>query len=264
MKRLPLETVLTDEIGDRGYKLIGHLGEGGFGTAYRAIEVYDDGDELDDEEVCLKLSLEAEYWHGETYFMSLFRGVSHVVQIHSAFPTKVNLGARPRTAFAITMELFEWGTVVDEVGAGRTPWSEEQILRRVRLLLQPLNLLHSMGVAHRDITPMNVFIGNRKALKLRDFGISRARLNTAGVRADVLNPMYAPLDYGAWWRTADDVYQVGLLMAQLASPEPIDNSLTKWDVNQLTAKGKLREAIKAAISVKSRRPQTAAELAALL
>ena len=155
------------------------------------------------------------------------------------------------------MELVDGGTVRDECDRGEGGWSEEQVCRRVRLLLKPLELLHNMGVSHRDVTPPNVFVGNRKVLKLGDFGITKAQLKPSGVYADVLNPAFAPKDLGTWWRPADDVYQVGLLMATLVAGEEFYTGVKKPEINEITGTGKLREAIKAAISVKARRPQTA-------
>ena len=54
-------------------------------------------------------------------------------------------------------------------------------------------------------------------------------------------------------------------MITLLSGEETGNTVRKVDVNPLTSRGYgLREAIKKAISVKSQRPQTAAELVQLL
>ena len=108
-------------------------------------------------------------------------------------------------------------------------------------------------------------MANRAVLKLGDFGITKAGFKKMGVRADAAAWHYAPSDIGAFWRPADDVYQVGLLMITLLSGEETGNTVRKVDVNQLTTRGYgLREAIKAAISVKSQRPQTARDLSQLL
>ncbi len=90
------------------------------------------------------------------------------------------------------MELLESGTISDACDDGRLPWSEDQVVRRIQGLLKPLVLLHSIGVCHRDVTPSNVFLTRRSALKLGDFGISRPGLRKSGTRADVANWAYAP------------------------------------------------------------------------
>lgn len=66
------------------------------------------------------------------------------------------------------------------------------------------------------------------------------------------------------WRPADDVYQVGLLMATLLAGEEFYTGVKKPEINQITRPGKLRDAIKAAISVKAQRPQDAAQLAKMI
>lgn len=264
MSQLPRGTLIHDEVHGASYRLRAKLGQGGFGTAYRAIELNRNGGEKRGSGTCIKLSSYADEWHGEVYFAGLLRDVGHVVEMKSAFPTSVFSNGKMRTVFAINMELVDGGTVRDECDRVDGGWSEEQVCRRVRLLLKPLELLHGMGVSHRDVTPPNVFVGNRKVLKLGDFGITKAQLKPAGVYADVLNPAFAPKDLGVWWRPADDVYQIGLLMATLVSGKEFYTGVRKPEVNTITSKGKLREAIKAAISVKAQRPQTARDLSALL
>lgn len=264
MRRLPAETLVQDEVHGVSYRIKHYLGQGGFGTAYRAVELNNNGGEKRNSDTCLKIAAGAEEWHGEVYFANLLKNVGHVVEMRSAFPTRVFDRGAMRLAFAINMEWVPAGTVRDACVTGDAPWTEEQVRKRVRLLMKPLTLLHSMGVSHRDITPPNVFVGNRKVLKLGDFGITKAQLHPSGVHADVLHPWFAPSDLGTWWRPADDVYQVGLLMATLLAGEEIRTGVKKPAVNQLAGAGPVRDAIKAAISVKSQRPQTAAELARML
>jgi hypothetical protein len=69
-------------------------------------------------------------------------------------------------------------------------------------------------------------------LKLADFGITKAGFKKSGVRADAAAWRFAPSDIGAFWRPADDVYQVGLLMLTLLAGEEVDNTVGRVDVNQ--------------------------------
>lgn len=215
MRRLPAGTLIQDEVSGAQYRIKRYLGQGGFGTAYQVAELNSSGGEKKNSDTCLKIALAADEWHGEVYFSNLLRYVGHVVEMKSAFPTTVFYGGRRRIAFAINMELVAAGTVRDACERGEAEWTEEQVCKRVRLLLKPLIILHAMGVSHRDVTPPNVFVGNKKVLKLGDFGITKAQLHPSGVHADVLNAAFDPKDLGTWWRPADDVYQVGLLMATL-------------------------------------------------
>jgi serine/threonine protein kinase len=264
VRRIPAGMVIDNQLSGTAYRIEEFLGQGGFGTAYVAWHVNAEGDSYG-EPVCLKVTTDADVWHGEAFFAGLLRETNNVVKQRDAFPAMIVDGRSSRMVFMIEMEFMPTGTVQDACFDGRLPWPEDRVVRKIRGLLQPLSLLHNMGAAHRDITPTNVFVANRAVLKLGDFGITKASLKKSGVQADLANWAYAPYDVGAHWRTADDVYQVGLLMLTLLSGWEVDNTVIKADVNQLTTRGYgLREAIKKAISVKSQRPQTATDLAQLL
>ena len=264
MRRLPRGCVIDNQVGGTTYRIRTFLGEGGFGAAYVAFHLDEDGEEYG-EPVCLKITTDADAWHGEAFFAGLLGNSRNVVRQYDAFPTMLVDGRGSRMVFVIEMEFLETGTVQDACWDGRLPWPEDRVARKVRGLLQPLSLLHNMGASHRDITPGNVYVANRAALKLGDFGIAKAGLTKSGVRADLANWRFAPSDIGAFWRPADDVYQVGLLALTLLAGEEVTNTVRKVDVNQLTSRHYgLRDTIKEAISVKSQRPQTASELMALL
>lgn len=129
MRRLPLGSLIQDEVHGVNYRLTAHLGQGGFGTAYRAVELNQRGGERLNSDTCLKLSTHADQWHGEVYFASLISDVGHVVEIKSAFPTRVLLGRSWRTVFAINMEFVPGGTVRDACQRGEI-WTEDQAVPR--------------------------------------------------------------------------------------------------------------------------------------
>jgi serine/threonine protein kinase len=263
MQRLPTGTIVHDEIRRKTFRLTRFLGAGGFGQAYQAVELNGDRERAGTD-TCLKFTLHADEWHGEVYFGGLLSHDDHVVQMKAAFPTEVRQRGRRRTAFVIDMELVESGTVREHFEEGNAPWTERQVAFRARQLLKPLRLLHEMGVSHRDITPPNVFVGTRKMLKLGDFGITKAQLKPSGTYADVFNPDFAPRGLGTWWSPADDVYQVGLLMATLLAGEEVCGGVSFTVINQLTEKGPFRDVLKDCLRVKSKRPRTAGELHARL
>lgn len=264
MIRIPQGVVIDDEVHGKQFRIEKLLGAGGFGTAYRAVELNAQGGVRRGSETCLKFSAHGDEWHAEVYFSGMLRDVGHVVRMQSAFPTHVMVQRRKRLLFCIETELVQTGSVSDLCDAGFRLWTEAQVQHRVRQLLKPLSLLHGMNVSHRDVTPGNVFVGNQQVLKLGDFGISKAQLNVAGVDADVFAPYYAPPQLGRWWLPADDVYQVGLLMCTLLTGTQVGGGIGLVEVNQFTEKGKVRDAIKASLKVRAQRPKTAAQLGAML
>lgn len=253
-------TVINSQVSGDSYRILDLLGAGGFGKAYKACLINRDGSDSP-RSVCLKITEHSRAWHGEAFYGDLLKSNSHVVRQLDSFPTMMPQGRVTRIVFVIVMEFIESGTVRDACDDGRLPWTEDQVARRIRGLLNPLALLHNMGTSHRDITPGNVFIANRAVLKLGDFGITSTGFTKLGVRANALTRVFAPRDLISFWRPADDVYQVGLLMLTLLSGSEIENSAKKADVTALTSSQfGLREAIKSAISIKSARPQTATDL----
>ncbi len=256
--------VIDDEIHGTHYRILERLGSGGFGTAYKAVELNAHGGVKRNSETCLKFSSHGDAWHAEVYFSGLLHDVGHVVRMHSAFTTTVLVRGRKRLLFCMQTGYVEDGSVDSICEKGFRPWTEEQVRHRVRQLLKPLALLHNMNVSHRDVTPGNVFLGKNKVLKLGDFGITRAALGKAGSKADAFAPYYAPPDLGTWWRPADDVYQVGLLMCTLLRGEQVGGGIGQVEARKLTARGPVQEAIKGALKVRAHRPTTAGDLAKLL
>lgn len=266
VERLPNGTIVHDEIRGKVFKIRSYLGGGGFGKAFRAIEMAGHR-ERPGTETCLKFTLDSDMWHGEVYFGGLLKGQSHVVRMNAAFTTTIHQRGRPRTAFVIDMELIDGGTVRAHFDADNEPWTEAQVRFRIKQLLKPLSLLHVMGVSHRDITPPNVFVGNRMMLKLGDFGITKAQLKPAGTEPDFYHPLFKPRDLGSWWNPRDDVFQVGLLMATLLAGEEVyggDYFLGVPYITQITSRGPFRDAVKDCLRVRAQRIATAGDLLARL
>ncbi len=170
------------------YSIEAHLATGGFGAAYRARKL--GGKRGEPASVCLKLTDDARSWHGESYFAALLSDFAHAVTMYDAFPTEIRVGRAKKLVFAIEMELIDSGTVARAADEGRLGWTEQRVAKKMRGLLQPLQALHNMQVSHRDITPNNVFIGNRAQLKLGDLGIAKAGLKAQGARLESSAPMY--------------------------------------------------------------------------
>lgn len=243
------------------YQIRSVLGQGGFGTAFEVVRT---ADAAVAEPSCLKVTDDARSWHGEAYFGEFLKGSRRAVQQIDAFPFQWTVSRqRVRMLYAIESEYITTGTVYDAVRAGTLKWPPARVGREIRLLLETVDQLHINGTWHRDITPKNVFVGPRGALKIGDFGIARMRKLRSGVIVDAYSPAFKPPHVGKYWQASDDVYQVGLLALTLLSGTVMTNDVKKPIVNQLVQKDDvLRDVIKKAISSNRRdRYQHAEEMA---
>jgi eukaryotic-like serine/threonine-protein kinase len=88
--------------------------------------------------------------------------------------------------------------------------------------LEALSYAHSRGVTHRDVSPTNILISSRGAVKLMDFGLAiqpkDARLTQSGVPVGSLAYM-APeqVKNGADADFRSDIYSMGVVLYQMLS-----------------------------------------------
>jgi hypothetical protein len=66
MRRMPAGTEINNQVSGATYRILEFLGEGGFGAAYAAFHIDEDGDQ-DGDLVCLKFTNDADVWHGEAF-----------------------------------------------------------------------------------------------------------------------------------------------------------------------------------------------------
>src|SRR5262249_91778 len=122
---------------------------------------------------------------------------------------------------------------------------------------------YGTGPLTRDITPMNVFVCRTRKLKLGDFGIARHVLAGAQATASVFNPWFVSVKMaqGAqrYWLAADDVYQMGQLLAMLLRGIP-DEVITESGVKHLDCDDKLKDVLARALGPRKSRYENACEM----
>ncbi|MDI6627150.1 MAG: protein kinase [Rhodococcus sp. (in: high G+C Gram-positive bacteria)] len=197
------------------YELESRLGQGGFGTTYRAFELSQETSSRV-REVCLKICNSRRDWHGEAFYGELLKGNKRVVQLLDAFVDVSKTGGK-RT-YCLVFELMPSGTVDDFLAdhGGRPYWDVVLVKREISALLTVLGAMHNAGVTHRDIKPANVYVRSRK-LVLGDFGISRMTLTPRHAAVDSFTVAFSPrdLDRMRQWAPRHDIFQVALLAASL-------------------------------------------------
>jgi len=211
--RLPLANDIIKGESGKSYRLVQVLGEGGYGTVFKAIE----------ESTNRIVALKAEKWSKTVLKIEL--GVLKVTNNAKAakhFCQLVDHGKQPHEYMFIVMSLL---------GPDLARLRNEQIDRKftlstaVRVGMQTLTAiseLHNVGFLSRDVKPGNFAIGNReeelhRLVFMFDFGLSRKYVDRSG---NVLPPRKDP-----GWRGTT---RYGSLQAHLKQDLSRKDDLESW------------------------------------
>ena len=210
--------------------------------------------------VCIKVSTHQDGWLREAYFGQLLEGQPRAIRVYDAFPL---MNADRRMLYCLAIEYACHGDLSAFLARHPGAWTEAAVRREIAGILKVLGKLHRGQLLHRDLTPLNVFVCDRRQLKLGDFGIVRQQSDRRGVTARTLNPHMAPSDIfdGAApkWQSRDDVYQVGQLLAILVKGDAT-RRVRPAEVRVLACSDQLKEIVYRCIGERRKRYETADEL----
>ncbi len=244
------------------YRVERLLGQGGFGQVYLARRL-GRSDEVP-ETVCIKASRHIDGWLREAYFGMLLAGHPRAIRIFDRFPlTVLSSAGRERVVYCLALEYAAHGDLSAFLAAGAKGWTESGARREIAGILEVLGKLHRGHTLHRDLTPMNVFVCDKRRLKLGDFGIARQQSDMRGITVRTLNAMTAPSDILARtapkWQARDDVYQVGQLLGMLVKGDA-HARIRPPDVRGLSCSDHLKEIVYRCIGERRKRYESAAEM----
>ncbi len=197
---LPIGTRLSD------FEITGVLGEGGFGIVYIAfdhalqrdvaIKEYMPG-VLAERGHDQRVSVRAER-HQETFNIGLKSFINEarfLAQFDHPSLVKVHrFWEQNQTAYT-AMQYYEGRTIKDIVAASPATVTEQWCLRVMQQILDGLDLLYTMHLLHRDISPDNIIVQDSGEAVLLDFGSARQIIGdrTRGMTV-ILKPGYAPIE----------------------------------------------------------------------
>ncbi len=240
------------------YRIERLLGKGGFGQVYLARRL--GRSPVVPKVVCIKVSEHIDGWLREAYFGQLLDGHPRAIRVYDTFPLARKDG---RILYCLALEYARDGDLdafLQRTGKG---WPEATARREIAGILEVLGKLHRGQMLHRDLTPLNVFVCERRCLKLGDFGIVRQQSDQRGITARTMNAMTAPSEIIAGavpkWQARDDVYQVGQLLGMLLKGDT-RTRLRTADVRRLGCSDHLKEIIYRCIGERRKRYQSADEL----
>lgn len=240
------------------YRIDRLIGEGGFGQAYLAHRL--GRSRKVPPILCIKVSERIDGWLREAYFGQLLDGHPRAIQVFDAFPLMDPDG---RLLYCLALEYARQGDLQAFLEATGKGWPESTARREIAGILQVLGKLHRGQMLHRDLTPMNVFVCDRRSLKLGDFGIVRHQSDRRGIKASTMNVLTAPSDILAGaapkWQARDDVYQVGQLLGMLVKGDARARIRT-GEIRRLSCSDHLKEIVYRCLGERRKRYESAQEL----
>ncbi len=198
------------------YQLRSSLGQGGFGTVWRA------HDRTLGRDVAIKLINMDSIGAGDREEVShrFFREARAVAGLnHPNVVTAHDYGVQDETAYLV-MELITGGSLEDEMRAKAGPVAIERAVAVGTQVCAGLSAAHSAGLVHRDLKPANIMNATGSDLvKIVDFGIARvadqSKITHTGSYLGTLR-YTSPEQMGAGMVDARaDLYSLGCVLFEL-------------------------------------------------
>jgi eukaryotic-like serine/threonine-protein kinase len=206
LARPPIGQVL-----DGRYRVESHLANGGMATVYLGT------DTRLDRAVALKI-MHAELANDQDFvrrFVSEARSVAKLS--HPNVVTVFDQGADGRTLF-LAMEYVP-GRTLRELLRDRGLLGPREALDIMDGVLGGLAAAHAAGIAHRDVKPENVLIGDGRTVKVADFGLARLVSGASHTQSGMIIGTAAYLApeqvLGRPTDARTDVYAAGVLLFEL-------------------------------------------------
>ncbi|MEW6494372.1 MAG: protein kinase [Cyanobacteriota bacterium] len=211
---------LEKPLGGR-YKLINHLGEGGFGQTFLAEDLH-----LPGHPRCVVKQLKPQLKDSESLqtarrLFDMEAKVLYQLGNHEQIP-RLLAHFEDGQEFYLAQEFIAGETLTQEVVEGQ-PWSEANVVALTQDILQVLTFVHQQNVIHRDIKPANLIRRQQDGkIVLIDFGavkqVSTQLLNskTGKIQTIAIGTQgYIPNEQLAGNpRFSSDVYAVGMMGIQ--------------------------------------------------
>ena len=116
------------------------------------------------------------------------------------------------------------------------PLLEEEAVRILLGIARGLAYAHEKGIVHRDIKPENILLTAEGVPRITDWGLGKAVSDTRQSSVIGFSPAYAAPEQIAPHRygrpgPATDIYQLGMLLAELLTGEPVFRAEGLHDLN---------------------------------
>ncbi|NUP04651.1 MAG: serine/threonine protein kinase [Polyangiaceae bacterium] len=213
--RMPDATWASGAIVGGAYRIEGLIGQGGFGSVFRAKRL------SDGMPVAMKLLTRAGMLRPDAIARFQREAALAMRLTHASTIRVIDSGDVGNGMPFIAFELLEGRSLDSVLGAG--PLDEDLALGIADALLGSLEEAHRAGIIHRDVKPPNVFLCNRPQglVKLLDFGVAKSTLaSDVGLTGDGVMVGTAAYMAPEQIETRDvspgtDLYAVALVLAEM-------------------------------------------------
>ncbi|MFL6657072.1 MAG: protein kinase domain-containing protein [Massilia sp.] len=235
---LPIGTRLAD------FEITGILGEGGFGIVYIAF------DHSLQRNVAIKeympgvlaarapdhsIRVRAER-HQETFNVGLKSFINEARFLaqfdHTSLVKVYRFWEQNHTAYT-AMQYYDGRTIKDIVNNSPELVTEEWCRKVLKQILEALEMLYTMRILHRDVSPDNIIVQENGDAVLLDFGSARQIIGdrTRGLTV-ILKPGYAPVEQYAGDASLDqgaytDIYALSAVIYFAIMKEPPATSIAR-------------------------------------
>jgi serine/threonine-protein kinase len=192
-----------DKLQNGKYKIKQVLGEGGFGITYQAYHSYLDTDVViktpnDQLRKDLQYKKFEDKFLKESQILAKFseKRHPHIVQVKDFFVE----GDLP----CLVMEFVRGESLLDHVRE-KGVLNESQAVQYIRQMGDAINLIHGVGLVHRDAHPGNIMLVSQNEAILIDFGIAADLKPISSSTRHPYNPAFAPYEQmlGSCEKTVD-------------------------------------------------------------
>jgi serine/threonine-protein kinase len=206
LARVPIGQLL-----DGRYRVESHLAHGGMATVYLGT------DTRLDRTVALKI-MHAELANDGDFVRRFVAEARSVAKLsHPNVVTVYDQGADGRTLY-LAMEYVPGRTLRDLLHE-RTRLRPREALDIIEGVLSGLAAAHAAGIAHRDVKPENVLLGQAQSIKVADFGLARLLSDVTHTKSGLLigTAAYLAPEQVAGGRAdfRTDVYATGIMLFEL-------------------------------------------------
>ena len=204
------------------YDIVRQIGEGTMGVVFEAY------DPFVQRTVAIKVAAPENFdedMSTEEYLAIFFSevhtaGSMHHPQVISVFDAGTDGGLA-----YIVMEYIQ-GETLQAYTSGEKTMTVEKVIDVIFQCCKGLEYVHKQGVIHRDLKPANIMITPEGDVKLMDFSIAHANVDSEGARVVEVkgSPMYMPPEQVQLERRLvpqSDLYSIGAVMYELLARRPM-------------------------------------------